>query len=250
MTSRDRIEPHPVLRSYYPDRAQRKTFVSDLFDRTAPSYDAVSNFFSFGSGDWYRRRSLAASGMREGHQVLDVAVGTGLVARQAIALTRDAQLVTGLDASAGMLAEAQQQLGIGLIHGSGEQLPIADASVDFVTVGYALRHFADLRQTFLEFRRVLRPGGRLVILEIARPTSSAGHAIARLYLGRIVPALSRVFSGKRSVKTLMQYYWDTIEHCVPPHVILETMRECEFTVINHSSELGVFKLYCCERTPN
>ena len=237
------LEPHPALLDYYPDLAQRPAFVRGLFDRTAGYYDRVNRLFSFGSGSWYRRRVLEQAGLRPGMTVLDVAIGTGLVARQALAITGDARSVVGLDVSAGMLAEVGRLLKIPLIQGLMERLPVANARFDFVSMGYALRHIADLNATFREFHRVLRPGGTLLILEISRPTQPFKRALLRFYLGWLIPVLSRLSTGNRDMQTLMRYYWDTIEHCVPPETILEALRAAGFTEAGCNIELGLFRAY-------
>ena len=237
------LEPHPALPDYYPDLAQRPAFVRGLFDRTAGYYDRVNHLFSFGSGSWYRRRALEQAGLCPGMTVLDVAIGTGLVARQALAITGDPQSVTGLDVSAGMLAEVGRLLKIPLLQGLMEQLPVADARFDFVSMGYALRHVADLNTTFREFHRVLRPGGTLLILEIARPAQPFKRALLKFYMGRLIPLLSRLTTGNREMQTLMRYYWDTIEHCVPPETILDAIRGAGFAEAGCNVELGLFRAY-------
>ena len=237
------LEPHPALPDYYPDLAQRPAFVRGLFDRTAGYYDRVNHLFSFGSGSWYRRRALEQAGLRPGMTVLDVAIGTGLVARQALAITGDPQSVVGLDVSAGMLAEVGRLLKIPLLQGLMEQLPVADARFDFVSMGYALRHVADLNATFREFHRVLRPGGTLLILEIARPAQPFKRALLKFYMGRLIPLLSRLTTGNRDMQTLMRYYWDTIEHCVPPETILDAIRTAGFAEAGCNVELGLFRAY-------
>ncbi len=237
------LEPHPALPDYYPDLAQRPAFVRGLFDRTAGYYDRVNRLFSFGSGSWYRRRVLEQAGLRPGMTVLDVAIGTGLVARQALAITGDSQSVVGLDVSTGMLAEVSRLLKIPLIQSLMEQLPVADTRFDFVSMGYALRHVADLNATFREFHRVLRPGGTLLILEIARPAQPFKRALFKCYMGWLIPLLSRLTTGNRDMQTLMRYYWDTIEHCVPPETILEALRAAGFAEAGCNVELGLFRAY-------
>lgn len=237
------LEPHPALPDYYPDLAQRPAFVRGLFDRTAGYYDRVNRLFSFGSGSWYRRRALLQAGLRPGMTVLDVAIGTGLVARQALAITGDPQSVVGLDVSAGMLAEVGRLLKIPLLQGLMEQLPVADARFDFVSMGYALRHVADLNATFREFHRVLQPGGTLLILEITRPAQPFKRALLKFYMGRLIPLLSRLTTGNRDMHTLMRYYWDTIEHCVPPETILDAIRTAGFAEAGCNVELGLFRAY-------
>jgi SAM-dependent methyltransferase len=145
------VEPHPVMLAYYCKKTQRADFVRNLFNETAHHYDRINRLFSMGSGAWYRRHCLRRAGLQPGMRLLDVAIGTGLVARQAVALCGTGADVIGLDLSESMLAEARRTLDIPLVQGMAEDLPLADASVDFITMGYALRHVADLTATFREW---------------------------------------------------------------------------------------------------
>ena len=160
-------------------------------------YDHVNRLLSFGSGGWYRRRALERVGLRPGMTVLDVAIGTGLVARQALAITGDPRAVIGLDVSAGMLAEVKRLFDIPLMQGLMEQLPVADGCCDMISMGYALRHVADLNATFREFHRALRPGGVLLILEIARPATPLKRGVIKFYMGRVIPRPSRLTTGQQ-----------------------------------------------------
>lgn len=243
MKSEKPLEPHPVLPEYYPDLAQRPAFVRGMFDRTARYYDRINRLLSFGSGSWYRRRALARAGLHPGMSVLDVAIGTGLVARQALAITGDREAVVGLDVSMGMLDEVRRQLDLPLIQGLMEQVPVADACFDLVSMGYALRHVADLQVTFREFHRVLRPGGTLLILEIARPAHPFKRAVLKFYLGRVIPLLGRVTTGSRDLQTLMRYYWDTIDQCVPPETIIQALRDAGFAEAGCDVEFDLFRAY-------
>jgi demethylmenaquinone methyltransferase/2-methoxy-6-polyprenyl-1,4-benzoquinol methylase len=240
------VSPHPVLGQYYSDQTQRPAFVRTLFDRTARHYDRINRILSLGSGNWYRKRSLIRVGLRPGMRVLDVATGTGLVARQAARVT-GATNVVGLDVSFGMLQEARRSPGIGLVQASVEQLPMADAGFDVVSMGYALRHVADLGATFREFYRVLKPGGTLLILEITRPAPGLRHGLMRVYLGYLIPLLSRLTTGSREAQTLMRYYWDTIEHCVPAETILQALGNAGFDEVECLTEAGVFNAYLGRR---
>ncbi|MCC8998984.1 MAG: class I SAM-dependent methyltransferase [Candidatus Contendobacter sp.] len=243
------LEPHPALPEYYPDLAHRPAFVRGLFDRTARYYDHVNRLLSFGSGSWYRRQALLRAELRPGMTVLDVAIGTGLVARQALAIVGDRQAVVGLDISAGMLVEVRRQLDLPLIQGLMEQLPVADACFDLVSMGYALRHVTDLNATFREFHRVLKPGGVLLILEIARPAQRWRRALLKFYLGRLIPLLGRLTTGQRDMQTLMRYYWDTIEHCVPPETIIQAIRDAGFHEASCEVQFDLFRAYCGRKLP-
>ena len=216
------LAPHPPLTDYYDEPSRRTRFVRDLFDDTAPWYETVNNVVSFGSGDRYRREALLRNGLKDGMRVLDVATGTGVVARAAAKITEH---VIGLDPSIGMLLAGRAKRALPSIQGVGEQLPIRSASVDFITIGFALRHLADLRSAFIEYRRVLRPGGRLLILEITPPRSRLARGWLRVWMRGFVPIVARITTRRRDTATLMRYYWDTIAACVPPNEILTALRD-------------------------
>lgn len=237
------LPPHPLLTRYYDRQSRRERFVRTLFDRGARTYEQIDSVFSLGSGPRYRREALLRSGLAPGQRLLDIAIGTGLVAREALRILERPADVIGLDVSAGMLGEARRNLPVPLLQAQAEAIPLADATIDLVTVGYALRHFADLNRTFAEFRRVLRPGGSVLILEIDQPESRAGQAALRVYLGRVVPALSRWLGGGRDAGEMMRYFWDTIETCVPPAMIEGALAGAGFTQVACEVQLGIFRAY-------
>ena len=246
-SSLERQPPHPVLAAYYARPAERTGFVRNLFDATAADYEGINRIFSLGTGQRYRARALRRAGVSSGARVLDVATGTGMVAAAAMALVGPGGSVTGLDLSAGMLRIARRHSGLRVIQGSVDALPLAGATFDMLTMGYALRHVASLDGAFAEFARVLRPGGRVLLLEIGRPGGRLAHRLARAYLGRAVPWLSRLAGSGREAETLMRYYWDTIENCVSPGAILAALNASGFRDARCASEFGLFNTYSATR---
>src|SRR5689334_19463617 len=91
--------PHEPLTAYYSDEPGRRLWLRAMFDRTASDYDAIERAMAFGSGAWYRNRALRSAGLARGMRVLDVGMGTGLVTKEAVAITGDPSLVTGVDPS-------------------------------------------------------------------------------------------------------------------------------------------------------
>ena len=218
-------------------------FVRRLFDDTAPYYDTVNRIFSLGSGSWYRRRCLLRAGLQPGQTVLDVAIGTGLIAEAATRIVGAAGSVVGLDLSHAMLVQARRKLDIPLVQGTAESLPFADDSVDFVVMGYAIRHIADLQLCFEEFRRVLKPGGTLLLLEVSSPTRAIFKSTLAQYLGRAVPRLSQWATRQPKVRSLMNYHWETMKDCVSPGVILETMERSGFPQPACEGYFDLFRAY-------
>jgi demethylmenaquinone methyltransferase/2-methoxy-6-polyprenyl-1,4-benzoquinol methylase len=215
--------PHPTLRKYYASDDARPRFVADLFDRAARHYDRINDGMSFGLGLVYRRRALQRARLRPGMTVLDVATGTGLTARAAVSIVGERTRVIGVDPSAGMLEEARRAVAVRLVRGEAEALPFRDGHFDFVAMGYALRHVTDLDVAFVEYARVLKPGGRLLILEIRQPASRVARAVCRWYLGAVVPRLTRVATGSVDAERLTRYYWETITACVPPESVVAAL---------------------------
>ena len=232
--------PIPHLPRYFGDEQERRRYLDGLFDAGARDYDFTERLLGLGSGPWYRRSALRRAGLAAGMGVLDVATGTGLVAREALALAGSGNVI-GLDPSAGMLAEART-LGIPLVRSLGERLPCRDASFDFVSMGFALRHVANLEELFREMFRVLRPGGTACILEITRPPRQWIATPLRAFMTRVVPMVAQV-SGRRLGPEMMRFYWDTIEACVPPEAVLAALRTAGFADARRVVSLGIFSEY-------
>jgi demethylmenaquinone methyltransferase/2-methoxy-6-polyprenyl-1,4-benzoquinol methylase len=239
--------PHPPLRTYYAGAQSRSGWVRDIFSRTAGDYDRVERAMAIGTGSWYRRRALLQAGLEGGMTVVDVGVGTGLVAREAANIVGDPACVIGVDPSPGMVANARVPNGVRLISGSAEHLPVPAATVDFVSMGFALRHVEDLATAFAEFYRVLKPGGRLCVLEITRPVAGWARALLKFYLRRVVPWMAARLASHRDTPELMRYYYDTIEACVAPEAVMAALRVAGFGKVVRNVEMGIFSAYGAQK---
>jgi demethylmenaquinone methyltransferase/2-methoxy-6-polyprenyl-1,4-benzoquinol methylase len=241
--SRSVHAPHVPLEDYYRDEQGRRPFVRRIFDQAAGDYDLIERLMALGSGTRYRRKALVRAGLRPGMDVLDVATGTGLVAREAVAVLGDPRKVVGLDPSSGMLRARSAGIDPLAVQGTAESLPFDAASFDFLSMGFALRHMADLTAVFSEFRRVLRPGGIACILEITQPKGRIAHALAKFYMRDLASLAAKAFARHAETARLMRYYWDTIEACVPPDQVMATLSGAGFTDVGRHVELGVFSEY-------
>ena len=235
--------PHVPLTDYYPSEQDRQAFLCKIFDDTAADYDRIESMLAWGTGSWYRRQALVRGGLKTGMKVLDVGVGTGLVAAQACDLTGDPALVTGVDPSSGMMAASKLPKAMVLKEGRAESLPFPDNHFDFLSMGYALRHIGDLGAAFAEFERVLKPGGRLCILEITQARGPFGRWLLKSYMRGVIPLLTRFVSRQKNTATIWRYYWDTIEACIPPEQVMGALRAAGLAQAVRHVEVGIFSEY-------
>lgn len=240
--SQDGLRPHGTLTRYYESKEQHRAFVQAIFDGTAVDYDRIERLLALGSGPWYRRQALQRAGLAEGAKVLDVGTGTGLVAREALTLIGPRGSLVGVDPSPGMLSQAHLP-GIELLQGFAEKIPQPDSNADFLSMGYALRHLSDVRPAFAEFQRTLKPGGRLLILEITKPASRWATWLLKAYMRLVVPAAAWFVSRGHDTPKLWRYYWDTIEACIPPDAVMQALRDAGFADVKRHVELGIFSEY-------
>jgi demethylmenaquinone methyltransferase / 2-methoxy-6-polyprenyl-1,4-benzoquinol methylase len=240
------LRPHGTLADYYGDDAKREAYVQGLFDETAPDYDRIERILAFGSGPWYRRQALLRAGLTAGDRVLDVGIGTGLVAREAVGIIGSTGSLVGVDPSPGMMGQVDVP-GVELVKGYAERLPRQDASADFLSMGYALRHISDVQAAFGEFFRVLKPGGRVCVLEITRPSSKLGTTLLRGYMRAAVPMIARVVGKQGHTSELWRYYWDTIEACIPGPQVVAALQAAGFVNVQQHMELGIFSEFTAQK---
>lgn len=185
--------------------AEKPAKVRGMFAAIAASYDLNNRVHSLGRDQAWRRAAVRAAQVRPGDHVLDVACGTGDLT-QAFARTAAAR-VTGLDFTRAMLDHAERKRAglaraegdkIDYIEGDAMALPFADGSFDVVSIAFGIRNVADPAAAVREFARVLRPGGRVVILEFDRPANPLMRWFNDLYCARIMPITATLISGDRS----------------------------------------------------
>ena len=179
------------------DKARR---VRDMFDAIAPTYERVNTLATFGRDAAWRRRAVRAAQVRPGDVVLDVCCGTGDMIRAFMAGEPAPAAVVGVDFSAQMLAGgryAPSTTPLLLCRADALRLPVRDASVDVVSCAFGVRNFQDLPAGLRELRRVLRAGGRAVILEFAPPDNALLRWGYELYCNQLLPRLGALISRDR-----------------------------------------------------
>ena len=180
-----------------PTGPEKTALVRSMFDAIAPRYDLVNRTMTFGLDVRWRKQSLRALGLPVGSTVLDLACGTGDFLKL---LAAGGYRAVGMDLSWGMLAA--NATGAPLAQCDGAYLPVADGSVDGVTCGYALRNFTELDRVFHELGRIVRPGGRISLLEVSEPESGLLLAGDRIWFRKVVPLIGGLLSDRSAYRYL------------------------------------------------
>ncbi len=175
----------------------RRASVEEMFDQIADRYELLNTVLTFGLDRRWRRRTVDALALPAGSEVLDVACGTGDLCH---VLRRARMVPTGVDFSANMLANAD--VGLSLVRGDALRLGVKNASFDGATCGFGLRNFTDVGEFLAELRRVVRPGGRVALLEVDAPTNAAVAAVHRFYFGKVVPKVGALLSDAPAYRYL------------------------------------------------
>ena len=204
----------------------KRTLVRGMFDAIAARYDLLNRLLSFGQDRVWRVFAAAKCELKSGGLVLDLATGTAEMARDIIRKNGPCRVV-GLDFSPEMLAQARKKLTrypdepIHLVLGDALELPFPDNTFDCVTIGYALRNVTSLDLLFQEMARVVKPGGRVVSLELTRPSSVVVRGAYYFHLLRLAPYLGGLISGNRAAYT---YLPDSILEFPPPEAVAEMIK--------------------------
>ena len=191
------VDPHGT-----PDKARR---VRRMFAAIAGSYDLNNRVHSFGRDQAWRRAAVKAAAVQPGERVVDIACGTGDLALLFSDTAPPPATVIGIDFTYEMLPLAAEKArrsrsagSLQWLQGDALRLPLPDACCDVVSIAFGLRNVADPSAVLAEFRRVLRPGGRLVILEFSQPRNPLIRLCNRIYCGWIMPRTATLLSGDRS----------------------------------------------------
>ncbi len=196
--------------------------VQEMFDTIAPRYDLVNRIMTFRLDVRWRRLAVASLGLLRGARVLDLAAGTGDLC---IELAAQGMQPVSVDFSFGMLHADRS--GAPRVQADVLAMPVRSGAADGVTCGFALRNLVDLGPFFDELARVLRPGGRIALLDVATPPNPVlrwGHAV---YFGKVVPRIGGLLSDPAAYRYLPK----SVEYLPPPDQMLARLEQAEFDAV-------------------
>jgi demethylmenaquinone methyltransferase/2-methoxy-6-polyprenyl-1,4-benzoquinol methylase len=230
-----------------PDKAPDR--IAGMFDAIAPRYDLLNHLLSAGIDRRWRTRAIASLHLTGRETLVDVCTGTADVALQA---ARQATRIVGVDFAGGMLAlgrtkvrAAGEERRIALVRGDAMRLPVASESADAVTVAFGIRNVQDAAAACAEMARVLRPGGRLAILEFGMPRVPGVSALYRLYFSRVLPFIGRRISGHGAAYS---YLPASVGSFPPPAEFMTVLRRAGFSDVRAVPlTFGIVYLYVARR---
>ena len=238
--------PQPPPDPLPADRAPAE--IAGMFDRIAGRYDLLNRLLSAGRDRVWRARAVEALHLQGGETVLDLCTGTADLLLALAPPRGRAGRVVGVDFSAEMLRLGHRKVrrstargALTLLRGDAERIPLGDASVDGVTMGFGIRNVRDRLAALAEARRVLRPGGRLAILEFGEPRPAPVRAVYRWYFRRLLPLVGRVVSRHASAYT---YLPASVAEFPPPDAFCALLGQAGFADVRcEPLTLGIVCLY-------
>lgn len=240
--------PHDTIVPFKDSNLGKKEQVSDMFDQIAFRYDFLNRFLSGGIDIWWRKKAISQLKELQPKQILDVATGTGDVAIMTYKYLRPDRII-GIDISEGMLQVGRQKIAKGLLNnhielqrGDSEAINFPDATFDAVTVAFGVRNFENLRKGLGEMLRVLKPGGKLVVLEFSKPKKNIFKGLYGLYMRIVAPGIGKLISKNRDA---YQYLNDSVKAFPEGNDFINILIETGYTdTYLKTLSLGICTIYC------
>lgn len=239
---------HDEVVPYHDSGLNKKEQVADMFNSIAYRYDFMNRFLTAGIDISWRKKAISQLKELAPQKILDVATGTGDVAIMTMRLLKPEKII-GIDISEGMLELGRKKLEkLGLANrielqtGDSEVINFGDNTFDAVTVAFGVRNFQHLEQGLKEMRRVLRPGGKLVVLEFSKSKNRAFAAICNFYMNVVTPAVGNLFAKN---KDAYQYLNDSVQAFPEGQTFINIMNEAGFTqTYLKTLSFGICTIYC------
>jgi len=223
--------------------SEKKRYIRSMFDAIVPTYDILNRILSMGIDNLWRRDLAKNSGLK-GKMVLDLCCGTGDLTRQ---IARYGGDVFSLDFSFNMLKKGMLKGWLGQHNVSADActLPFKNNSFDFLTIAFGIRNIPDIDVFLRESLRVLKPEGKLLILELTRPDNAFVRFFYNLYLGKILPFIGGIVSGKAEAYS---YLAGTISTFLERDLLIQKILDAGFSdVIYRKKTFGIATIYICKK---
>lgn len=239
---------HDTIVPFKDSELSKKQQVAVMFDKIAFRYDFLNRFLSAGIDVSWRKKAIKQLKALQPQYILDVATGTGDVALLAEKMLHPVK-ITGIDISEGMLEIGRKKVQksglqnkIELLQGDSETMSFADDSFDAITVAFGVRNFQNLEKGLTEMLRVLKPGGKLVVLEFSRPKQFIFKTIYNLYMKTIAPGFGKLIAKN---KDAYQYLNDSVQRFPEGTDFIKILNKTGYKLTNYKTlTLGICSVYC------
>ena len=243
--------PHDTIVPFKDSTDRKKKQVEKMFDNIAFRYDFLNRFLSAGIDVSWRKKAIKLLLPSNPKQILDVATGTGDFAITSYEILK-ADKITGIDISDGMLAIGRQKIekaglqnNIELLNGDSEAILFDDNSFDAVTVAFGVRNFEDLEKGLSEIKRVLRPGGKLIVLECTKPSLPVIKQFYHFYMKFITPKIGKIIAKNNDA---YQYLNDSVLQFPEKGDFTQILKQSGYrNAFYKTLTLGICTIYCAEK---
>ncbi|MGN6802111.1 MAG: bifunctional demethylmenaquinone methyltransferase/2-methoxy-6-polyprenyl-1,4-benzoquinol methylase UbiE [Ginsengibacter sp.] len=245
------IYPHDTVVPFKDSKESKKKQVEDMFDKIAFRYDFLNRFLSAGIDVGWRKKAIKLLLPSKPKNILDVATGTGDFALTCYKILKP-EKITGIDISEGMLKlgrkkieEAGLNQKIELLNGDSEAILFDDNTFDAVTVAFGVRNFESLEKGLSEIRRVLKPGGRLIVLECTKPSTPVIRQLYNFYMKTITPKIGEIIAKNNEA---YQYLNDSVLQFPEKESFIHILNQSSYrNAFYKTLTLGICSIYCAEK---
>ncbi len=243
--------PHDTVVPFKDSKESKKKQVENMFDNIAFRYDFLNRFLSAGIDVGWRKKAIKQLVPSMPENILDVATGTGDFALTSFQILKP-EKITGIDISEGMLEigrkkieKAGLQKNIQLLKGDSEAILFDDYTFDAVTVAFGVRNFENLEKGLAEIRRVLKPGGKLVILEFTKPAAPVIKQVYNFYMKTITPKIGKIIAKNNEA---YQYLNDSVLQFPEKESFIHILNQSNYrNAFYKTLTLGICSIYCAEK---
>jgi len=245
------IYPHDTIVPFKNSTESKKRQVENMFDKIAFRYDFLNRFLSAGIDVGWRRKGIQQLISSQPQNILDVATGTGDFALTCYEILKPKK-ITGIDISEGMLEigrkkieKAGLQNQIELLNGDSEAILFEDNTFDAVTVAFGVRNFEHLEKGLSEIKRVLKPGGKLVVLECTKPSAPAIKQFYNFYMKWVTPKIGKIIAKNNEA---YQYLNDSVLQFPEKETFIHILNKSAYrNAFYKTLTLGICTIYCAEK---